>query len=197
MGENMSKLYFRYGAMNCGKSALLMQVAHNYEENGKKVIVIKSKVDTKGNDHLSSRIGLKRKVDIIIDQNESFEKYYDEWVNNIDCILVDEAQFLNKNQIQELWMASKILEIPVICYGLKTDFKSELFEGSKRLLELADEIEELITICSCGKRAKFNARYINGKFATDGDEVLIDGEEDNVEYRPMCGKCYIKEKYKR
>ena len=94
-------------------------------------------------------------------------------------------------------MVTKTLEIPVICYGLKTDFKSELFEGSKRLLELADEIEELITICSCGKRAKFNARYINDKFAIDGNEVLIDGEEDNVEYRPMCGKCYIKEKYKR
>ena len=193
----MAKLYFRYGAMNCGKSSALMQVAHNYEENNKKVIVIKSKTDTKGNNYLKSRIGLERKVDILIDNDSSFEEYYDYWVNNVDCILVDEAQFLSKNQIQELWMVTKTLEIPVICYGLKTDFKSELFEGSKRLLELADEIEELITICSCGKRAKFNARYINGKFAIDGNEVLIDGEEDNVEYRPMCGKCYIKEKYKR
>ena len=193
----MAKLYFRYGAMNCGKSSALMQVAHNYEENNKKVIVIKSKTDTKGNNYLKSRIGLERKVDILIDNDSSFEEYYDYWVNNVDCILVDEAQFLSKNQIQELWMVTKTLEIPVICYGLKTDFKSELFEGSKRLLELADEIEELITICSCGKRAKFNARYINDKFAIDGNEVLIDGEEDNVEYRPMCGKCYIKEKYKR
>ena len=183
--------------MNCGKSAALMQVAHNYEENGKTVVVIKSKVDTKGNDRLESRIGLKRKVDLLIDKDESFMKYYDEWSNKIDCILVDEAQFLTKDQVQELWMVTKILEIPVICYGLKTDFQSNLFEGSKRLLELADETEELITICSCGKRAKFNARYVNGVFAINGSEVLIDGSDESIEYRPMCGKCYIKEKYKR
>lgn len=193
----MSKLYFRFGAMNCGKSSALMQVAHNYEENNKKVIIIKSKIDTKGEDYLSSRIGLKRKVDLLIEQDDSFVKYYDEWSKKVDCILVDEAQFLSKEQIQELWMVTKVLEIPVICYGLKTDFQSNLFEGSKRLLELADELEELITICNCGKRAKFNARYVNGIFQTDGDEVLIDGSKDNVEYLPMCGKCYIKEKYKR
>jgi len=188
----MSKLYFRYGAMNCGKSTLLMQVAHNYEENNKKVIVIKSSIDTKGEDHLESRIGVKRKVDILINKKESFKKYLNDF-KLAACILVDEAQFLTAKQVEELWKVTKQLNIPVICYGLKTDFQSHLFEGSKRLLELADEIEELITICSCGKRAKFNARYVNGKFTLEGKEVVIDGSCDNVVYHPMCGKCYLNE----
>ena len=189
----MSKLYFRYGAMNCGKSSALMQVAHNYEENGKKVVVIKSKTDTKAGDKLSSRIGMKRKVDILIGKTETFKKYYSDWKNNISCVLVDEAQFLTSKQIDELWLVSKKYNIPVICYGLRTDFKTNLFEGSKRLLELADEIEELITICSCGKRARFNARYVNGKFTLKGKEVVIDGSCDNVVYHPLCGKCYLNE----
>ena len=179
--------------MNCGKSTALMQVAHNYEENNKVVKVIKSKIDTKADDRLSSRIGIERKVDILIEKDESFEKYYDEWNNTVDCLLVDEAQFLSSKQIEELWIVSKMYDIPVICYGLKTDFRSNLFEGSKRLLELADETEELITICNCGKRAKFNARFVNDKFTLTGNEVLIDGSKDNVVYKPMCGKCYLKE----
>ena len=192
----MSKLYFRYGAMNCGKSTLLMLVAHNYEENNEVVRVIKSKRDTKADDRLSSRIGLERKVDILIGQDESFEKYYDDWNDNVDCLLVDEAQFLSIKQIEELWLVSKMYDIPVICYGLKTNFQSHLFEGSKRLLELADEIEELITICSCGKRAKFNARYIDGKFTLEGEEVVIDGSDERAVYKPLCGKCYLIEREK-
>ena len=192
----MSKLYFRYGAMNCGKSSMLMQVAYNYNEKGRDVVIIKSSIDTKADDYLESRIGLKRKVDILIKPNESFEKYYDKWKESISCILVDEAQFLTINQIEELWYVTKTLNIPAICYGLKTDFTSNLFVGSKRLLELADEIEELLTICRCGKRAKFNARYVNGKFTLDGDAVLIDGAKDNVVYEPLCGKCYLEEKMK-
>ena len=188
----MSKLYFRYGAMNCGKSTLLMQVAHNYEENNKKVIVIKSEIDTKGGNYLESRLGAKRKVDILINEKESFQNYI-KYFKKTDCILVDEAQFLTSKQVEELWKATKKYDIPVIRYGLKTDFQSHLFEGSKRLLELADVIEELITICSCGKRAKFNARYVDGKFALEGNEVVIDGSCDNVVYRPLCGKCYLNE----
>lgn len=188
----MSKLYFRYGTMNCGKSAILMQVAHNYEENNKKVIIIKPSIDTKGENYIESRIGLKRKVDILIDKNKSIKKAISKF-ENIDCILVDETQFLTTNQIEDLWKISKKMDIPVICYGLKVDFQSHLFEGSKRLLELADEIEELITICSCGKRAKFNARFVNDKFTLEGKEVVIDGSKDNVVYRPMCGKCFLNE----
>ncbi|MBR5369853.1 MAG: thymidine kinase [Bacilli bacterium] len=188
----MSKLYFRYGAMNCGKSTALMQVAHNYQENNMKVILIKSSIDTKGNDHLESRIGMRRKVDVLLGREESVEKAVSNY-DSIDCILVDEAQFLSTNQIDELWKIAKKKDIPVICYGLRGDFQSHLFEGSKRLLELADEIEELITICSCGKRAKFNARYVNGEFTLNGEEVLIDGSKDNVIYKPLCGKCYLNE----
>lgn len=193
----MSKLYFRYGAMNCGKSSNLMQVAHNYEENNKVVRVIKSKEDTKADNKLSSRIGLEREVDILIEKDESFEKYFEDWNNNVHCLLVDEAQFLSAKQIEELWIVSKMYDIPVICYGLRTDFRSNLFEGSKRLLELADELEELPTICECGKRARFNARFVDDTFTLEGDEVLIDGSKSNVKYKPMCGKCYIKRKYSK
>ncbi len=192
----MSKLYFRYGAMNCGKSTALMQVAHNYEENNKRVVVIKSSLDTKAGNNLQSRIGIERKVDILLPYSKSLEKYYDEWNNNIDCILVDEAQFLSTKQVEELWFVTKMYDIPVICYGLKTNFQSHLFEGSTRLLELADEIEELITICECGKRAKFNARFVNNKFTLEGDSIVIDGSNNEVTYKPMCGKCYILNKNK-
>ena len=192
----MSKLYFRYGAMNCGKSTALMQVAHNYEEKGKKVVVIKSSIDTKAESRLQSRIGIEREVDLLIKPEESFEDYYDEWnKNEISCLLVDEAQFLTPKQVEELWIFVKMYNIPAICYGLRTDFQTKLFEGSKRLLELADEQEELITICDCGKRAKFNARFVDGKFTTEGDSVVIDGAFNNVEYKHMCGKCYVQNKF--
>ena len=191
--NDMAKLYFRYGAMNCGKSSSLMQVAHNYEQNDKKVLVIKSEIDTKGNDCLESRIGLKRKVDILLKKDGSIKEYYNV-LNDISCILVDEAQFLSEEQVDELYYITKYFDIPVICYGLKTDFQSKLFVGSKRLLELADELDELITICRCGKRAKFNARFINDKFTLEGDTNLIDGSITNVKYVPLCGKCYLLEK---
>lgn len=192
----MAKLYYRFGAMNSGKSSILMQIAHNYNENDKKVVVIKSSIDTKGDDCLESRIGIKRKVDLLIDKDEYLEPYYDKWeTDNVSCILVDECQFLSAKQVEDLWIATKLLDIPVICYGLKTDFQSHLFEGSKRLFELADDIEELSTICSCGKKARFNARFVNGKFTTEGDSILIDGSTESVEYKPLCGKCYILKKY--
>ena len=193
----MADLYFRYGAMNSGKSTHLMQLAHNYNENNKKVLIIKSTLDTKGEDNLSSRIGIKRKVDILLDPNESLKDKIPTWQEeNISCILVDEAQFLSENQVEELWLTTKLFDIPVICYGLKTDFKSKLFPGSKRLLELSDNIEELSTLCNCGEEAKFNARYIDGEFTNTGEEILIDGTDKSMEYKPLCGKCYIK-KYSR
>ena len=126
-----------------------------------------------------------------ITKGEKNEKINIENYENISCILVDEAQFLSENQVTELWKISKLKNIPVICYGLKTDFKTNSFEGSKRLFELSDELEELITICSCGKRAKFNSRKCDGKYLTDGKQVLIDGTS-NIEYESLCGKCYIK-----
>ena len=182
----MAKIYFRYGAMNCGKTTALLQVAHNYEEKNKKIIIIKSIIDTKGDNKIVSRLGVERKVDLLLKTNEKINIDLD----LVSCILVDEAQFLTETQIDELWKISKINDIPVICYGLKTDFKSRLFDGSKRLIEIADELDELITICPCGKRAKFNARKQNGKYINDGKQVLID-DNKKIEYEPLCGKCYI------
>lgn len=186
----MAKLYFRYAAMNAGKTTALLQVAHNYEENGMKVILLKSEIDTKGDRRVVSRLGISRAVDILLNENESVFTYIDE-IKCANCILVDEAQFLKTKQVDELWYISKVLDIPVICYGLRTDFKSNMFEGSKRLLEVSDELEELVTICSCGKKAKFNARKINGEYTLDGNQVEIDNNT-KVTYESLCGKCYIK-----
>lgn len=183
----MAKLYFRYGAMGAGKSTMLMQVAHNYEEKGLKVLVVKPSLDTKGEDKLVSRIGIERSVDVLLKEKELVSNYK---LDDIVCILVDEVQFLKEEQITDLWYLSKEYDIPVVCYGLKVNFKGELFEGSKRLLELSDSLEELITICKCGKKARFNARKVGGKYTLDGNNVIIDGTE-NVEYEALCGKCFL------
>ena len=184
----MSKLYFRYGAMNCGKTTSLLQVAHNYEERGMKVFLIKPSIDTKANDSVSSRIGVERKVDHLVSPEENLKGYLNLLVGNTSCVLVDEAQFLSESQVEELFVFSKLTNIPVICFGLRCDFRTNLFPGSKRLFELADEIEELYTICRCGRKARFNARIVNGEFTLDGDQVAIDGD---VEYESLCGKCYL------
>lgn len=188
----MAKMYFRYGAMNCGKTTVLLQVAHNYEEQGMNILLIKPSIDKKAGSKVSSRIGLERQVDLLLTPNETIKENL---VNgtisfeNLNCILVDEAQFLSKQQINELWVIAKMCNIPVICYGLKTNFKGELFEGSKALLEKSDTLEEASTICRCGNKARFNARIENGVYVTDGNEVAIDGID--ASYEPLCGKCYI------
>ena len=194
----MANLEFRYGPMNSGKSMNLLQMAYNYEENDKKVILIKSVIDTKGGDYLVSRIGPKRKIQIKLDKKDSLlsDEYMEKFKEN-DAILVDEAQFLTKSQVEDLWIISKKLDIPVICFGLKTNFKSEFFEGSKRLFELSDKFKELETICECGKKAFFNARKINGKYVKDGLENVIDGENEKIKYVPLCGKCYLEKVFKR
>ncbi len=186
----MSKLYYRYGAMNCGKTTMLLQVAHNYEERGMKVLILKPKIDTKGNDRIVTRIGLKRKVDHLIEKDEKLSNYLNTIKKDIACILVDESQFLTRDQVDDLFMFSKLKDIAVICYGLRSDFKTMSFPGSLRLFEVSDVMEELYTICRCGKRAKFNARIVNGKFTSSGAQVAIDGE-DEVTYESLCGKCYL------
>lgn len=186
----MSKLYFRYGAMNSGKTTLLLQVAHNYEERGMKVLILKPSIDTKGDSNIVTRIGLERKVDHVIEHDEILSNYLKKISKKVVCILVDEAQFLTRDQVDELFMFSKLRRIPVICYGLRSDFKTLAFPGSLRLFEVADELEELYTICRCGKKAKFNGRIINGRFTSSGDQVAIDGENE-VEYESLCGKCYL------
>lgn len=188
----MANLEYRYGPMNSGKSMSVLQMAYNYEENGKKILLVKSVIDTKGGDYLVSRIGPKRKVQIKLSNNESLlSDKYKHFLDEKDAILVDEAQFLTKKQVEDLWIISKNLDIPVICFGLKTNFKSEFFEGSKRLFELADKFKELETICSCGIKARFNARKVDGKYMLEGNETVIDGESKKIEYEPLCGKCYL------
>ncbi|VYU20077.1 thymidine kinase [Clostridium tertium] len=192
----MSKLYFRYGAMNSGKSTHLMQVAYNYKERGMKVILVKPFTDTKGGDKLVSRLGVERKVDLVIREDDNvLEKFnlYKSENGHIDCMLVDEVQFLKSNQIDQLFEIAVVEDVPVICYGLRTDFKMQGFEGSNRLLLLAHSIEEMKTICKCGRKAVLNGRKINNKFVFEGEQVAIDNI-DNVEYESLCGHCYFKYK---
>ena len=187
----MAKLYFRYGTMESGKSTKIIQEAYNYDRNNKSIIVAKPIIDSKGNDKIVSRIGIQRKIDVYI-ESDNLKEIYEKINKDTFCILIDEAQFLNKNQVFELFKITKLLEIPVMCYGLKSNFKGEFFKGSEALMIYADSLEEIVTICSCGKKARFNARKVNGDFVTDGEDVLIDGSNENVEYVPLCGECYIK-----
>ena len=192
----MSKLYFRYGAMNSGKSTHLMQVAHNYEERGMRVILIKPSTDKKGGDKLVSRLGVERKVDILFEKKMDIYEEIKKWQEvkfKIDCILVDEVQFMTKEQVDQLFKIAVVLDIPVICYGLRTDFMMEGFEGSTRLLLLAHSIEEMKTICKCGRKAILNGRKINDEFVFEGEQVAIDNI-DNVQYESLCGHCYFKYK---
>ena len=192
----MSKLYFRYGAMNSGKSTHLMQVAHNYEERGMRVILIKPSTDKKGGDKLISRLGVERKVDILCEKKMDIYEEIKKWQEvkfKIDCILVDEVQFMTKEQVDQLFKIAVVIDIPVICYGLRTDFMMEGFEGSTRLLLLAHSIEEMKTICKCGRKAILNGRKINDEFVFEGEQVAIDNI-DNVQYESLCGHCYFKYK---
>ena len=192
----MSKLYFRYGAMNSGKSTHLMQVAHNYEERGMKFILIKPAPDKKGGDKLVSRLGVERKVDILCLEKMNIYEEIQKWQEvkfKVNCILVDEVQFMTKEQVDQLFKIAVVLDIPVICYGLRTDFMMEGFEGSTRLLLLAHSIEEMKTICKCGRKAILNGRKINGEFVFEGEQVAIDNI-DNVQYESLCGHCYFRHK---
>ncbi|MGL4874890.1 MAG: thymidine kinase [Clostridium sp.] len=190
----MSKLYFRYGAMNSGKSTHLMQVAYNYEERGLRVALIKPFTDTKGGYELISRLGVTRKVDYIIEENNNIVEIIGEDIKEngeLNCILVDEVQFLKAFQIDQLFEIAVKHNVPIICYGLRTDFKMNGFEGSERLLLIAHSIEEMKTICKCGSKAVLNARMVNGKFVYEGEQVAID-DNDDVQYESLCGKCYFK-----
>ena len=185
----MSKLYYRYGAMGSGKTAALLQVVHNYEQMGMTVVLVKPAIDTKGNDKVVSRIGIEHKVDILLAPNEILQ----EKMRPIKphAIVVDEAQFLTSDQVEELYIITKKYDIPVLCYGLRCDFQMKGFEGSTRLLQLADDIEELKTICQCGAKATQNLRWVNRQPVFDGEQVVID-DHTQVEYTGVCGKCYLR-----
>lgn len=196
----MAKLSFYYSAMGGGKSSALIQTIYNYEQNFQNVLLLKLEKDTKGGSKITSRTGMEKEVDIVLGANEKIlsEKYLDKIINS-GFIFVDEVQFLSASQIDELWMITKQLNIPVTGYGLKTNFKSELFPGSKRMIELADDIKEIDTIplCSCGNKARFNARKVNGVYVNSGDVVEIDGANDNIVYESLCGKCYLEKVYSK
>lgn len=188
----MGKLYFRHGAMNSGKSTALLQVAYNYEERGQKVALVKPAVDTKGDTKVVSRLGMVREVDFLILPNENLRVKLREYMEakgaKIDCLLLDEAQFLTAKQVDEAMEIAVLDGVPVLAYGIRTDFLTHGFPGSIRLLEIAHSLEELKTICRCGRKAMFNARLKNGQFVFDGDQVAIDG--DQVTYESLCPNCY-------
>lgn len=182
-------MYFRYGAMSSGKTAALLQVAYNYERQNMKVIVVKPSIDTKAQDKVSSRIGIERSVDVLLAPTD---RLIDKMGTEKPCaIIVDEAQFLTKTQVDELYIITKKYDIPVLCYGLRCDFQMCGFEGAIRLLEIADDIEELKTICKCGSKATQNLRLLNGEPVFEGEQIVID-DHTKVEYEGVCGKCYLK-----
>ena len=191
----MAKLYFRYGAMNSGKSTALMQVAHNYEEQGMQVLILKPQVDTKGGDELVSRLGVRRKADLLVPPEvDVFEAVRTaSRQQKLACVLCDESQFFTPKQAEQLFMVTVDLNIPVICYGLRSDFSLKGFPGSTRLLELAHTIEEMNPICTCGRKAPCNCRKVNGQFVFEGEQVAIDLEND-VQYVSMCPQCYFRER---
>lgn len=179
--------------MNAGKSTMAMQVAHNYEEQNGKVLVWKPQIDTKGDEKIVSRIGIERHVDALLSESSSPLEMVTEELEKgaLDAIIVDEAQFLNENQINELYYISKKLNIAILCFGLRCDFLMKPFPGSARLLAIADSIEELKTLCECKKRkATQNLRLVDGIPTFEGDQVAIDGTK-NVTYKSVCGECYI------
>jgi thymidine kinase len=195
----VSKLYFRYGAMNSGKSTALLQAAFNYEERGQEVLLAKPLIDTKGEQTIVSRLGLVRPVDFTIAADEdvylAFQRerarVLSEKGRPVSCLLVDESQVLSESQVDDLLRIAIIEDVPVLAYGIRTDFQTVAFPGSRRLLEVAHSLEELKTICRCGRKAVFNARKIDGRFIFDGEQVAIDGED--VTYESLCGACYLDE----
>ncbi len=188
----MAKLYFRYGAMGCGKTAQLLQVAFNYKEKGMKAVVMKPKIDTKAGSKLQTRIGIEREIDYLIKEEDNLFEIISKKFKNSNCILIDEAQFLEKDQVDDLMQVVVKLNIPVMCYGLRTDFLTNGFTGSIRLLEIAHSIEELKTICKCGRKAVYNARYIDNKMVTNGETIVIDNNP-NIKYISLCPHCYYEE----
>jgi thymidine kinase len=185
--------------MNSGKSTALLQAAFNYEERGQQVLLAKPQIDTKGDDLIVSRLGVSRRVDFTISPADDIyvaftterERVLRETGLEVSCLLVDEAQFLTEGQVDDLLRIAILEGVPVLAYGIRTDFQTVAFPGSRRLLEIAHSLEELKTICRCGRKAMFNARKINGEFIFDGAQVAIDGAD--VTYESLCGACYLEE----
>lgn len=182
----MAKLYFRYGTMGSSKTLNLLAVAHNYQLQKKKVLILKPKLDDRfGTDSVRSRSGLEKPAGLLVTEETRLDPGM---LEGLACILVDEAQFLHPSFIDHLRDVSRDRDVPVICYGLRTDFRTHLFPGSKRLLELADSIEEIKNTCHyCNRKSIFNMRMINGKGVLEGPQILLGAEET---YLSVCSGCY-------
>ncbi len=185
----MAQLFYKYSTMNAGKSIELIKVAHNYEERGKRVLCLTPAVDTRhGVGVIASRIGLSREAIPVEEDTNILELFMRENAKHpIDCVLVDECQFLKKHHILEMVEIVDSGEVPVMAYGLKNDFRNELFEGSYYLLVYADKIDEIKTICWCGRKATMVARIMDGKFVKEGEQIMVGGT--NL-YIPLCRKHY-------
>lgn len=197
--------------MNSGKSTALLQAAYNYEERGQRVLLAKPAIDTKGASQIESRLGMTRDVDFLIAegenardlfsrerarvQQEASEGLFPQERADVACLLIDEAQFLSAEQVDDLFRIAIEDGVPVLAYGIRNDFRTHAFPGSARLLAIAHTLEELKTICRCGRKAVFNGRRIGDRFVFDGDQVAIDGSgtEMPVTYESLCGNCYLKE----
>lgn len=186
----MAKLYFKYGAMGSSKTAQALITKYNYEENEMKVWLIKPSADTRdGEQILRSRIGLQAVVEIITPKEDVYRRYTERGIR-YDVVIVDEAQFFEPAQIDQLRAIVDDYNVPVMCFGLRTDFRTKLFPGSMRLMEIADSILEIKTICDCGAKATVNARIdAEGHIVTEGAQVMLGG---NDSYIAMCHKCYVR-----
>ena len=187
----MAKLYFKYGAMGSSKTAQALITKYNYEENGLKVWLIKPSADTRdGVDVLRSRIGLEAKVEVIAPETDVYDLFLRTQKGSCDVIIVDECQFMTPEQIDGLRAIVNDFDIPVMCFGLRTDFLTKLFPGSLRLMEVADTFSEIKTICDCGSKATVNARIDGaGHIVTEGEQVVLGG---NDSYIAMCHRCWVK-----
>jgi len=194
----MAKLSFKYGAMNSGKSETLIKTAYNYTERDLPIATMKPSADTKGDNMIVTRAGNKLAVDILATpemnvRDEVHRFMAAQALAELQCVIVDESQFLAEQQIDQLYEVAKLDDISVITFGLRTDFLSKMFPGSKRLLELADNIEKLPTMCRCGSQGEFNCRQVDGDFVFEGPQVAIDGG-GAVTYESLCGTCYLTQK---
>ena len=199
----MAKLYFRYGAMNSGKSTALLQVAYNYEERDQRVVLLKPRIDTKGDEEIISRLGVTREVDALVGPEDDVHELFTRLAaadpapapgggaRRVAAVLIDEAQFLTPHQVDDFLRLAVCEDVPVLAYGIRTDFRTTAFPGARRLLEIAHSLEELKTICRCGRKAVFNARRMGGSFVFDGAQVAIDGVDST--YESLCAACYLQE----
>ena len=191
----MAKLYFRYGAMGSSKSANILMVRYNYEERGQYAVLLKPRTDNRDGEHeIQSRIGLSAPAEYVDEFLKEIAEFWDDEMSEytyhgkrVDALLVDEAQFLSPEEVDTLSDIVDFYNIPVLCYGLRTDFLNHLFPGSMRLMEIADVIEEVPTVCWCGKRAQCNTRYANGKIVREGAQIMLGSNES---YVALCRKHY-------